>query len=278
MGVKKKNLLLAAGAMAALPVFLVHPGYAPKSKKAAFTGVNFAHRGLHTEDKSVPENSLKAFELAAAAGYGIELDVQLSSDGQVVVFHDDTLDRVCGVHARVNEKTYEELHALSLCGSAETIPLFTDVLDVIGGRGPLIVELKTCKKKKELCEKTLAILRSYRGDVCIESFDPAIVMWFRFHGREYIRGQLAMAAHRYELKPKLLGFCASRTLFNFLTRPQFIAYCIGEMPPLVKLSCALGAIKVGWTSHEEKNEKDNDSVIFEFYTPHIKIFKNRSGD
>lgn len=264
---KKKSLLIAAGALAALPVFLTAPGYAPPSKKAPFTGVNFAHRGLHTEDKSVPENSLKAFGLAAAAGYGIELDVQLSSDGQVVVFHDDTLDRVCGIHARVNEKTYDELHAMSLCGTEETIPLFTDVLRVIDGRGALIVELKTCKKKKELCEKTIAILRSYRGNVCIESFDPAIVAWFRFHGREFVRGQLSMAAHKYELKPKLLGWCASRTLFNFLARPQFIAYCVGEMPPLVKLSCALGAIKIGWTSHDAENERDHDSVIFEFYRP-----------
>lgn len=267
---KKKNLLITEGVLAALPVFLAAPGYAPKSKKAPFTGVNFAHRGLHTEDKSIPENSLKAFELAAAAGYGIELDVQLSSDGQVVVFHDDTLDRVCGEPARVNERTYDELHAMSLCGSPETIPLFTDVLKVIDGRGPLIVELKTCKKKKELCEKTCAILRAYRGDVCIESFDPAIVAWFRFHGREFIRGQLSMAAYRYELKPKLLGFCASRTLLNFLTRPQFIAYNIGEMPPLVKLSCALGAIKVGWTSHGAENEQDHDAVIFEFYKPQTR--------
>lgn len=267
MKMKKKDLLIAAGALAALPVLLSAPGYAPETKKAPFTGVNFAHRGLHSEDKSVPENSLKAFELAAAAGYGIELDVQLSSDGQVVVFHDDTLDRVCGIHARVNEKTYDELHAMSLCGSAETIPLFTDVLDVIGGRSALIVELKTCKKKRELCEKTCAILRQYRGEVCIESFDPFIVAWFRFHGREFIRGQLAMAAERYELSPKLLGWCLSRTLFNVAARPQFIAYCIGEMPPLVKLCCALGAIRVGWTSHDVRNETSHDSVIFEFYRP-----------
>lgn len=268
---KKKNIWIASGIITALPLLLVAPGYAPKSKKAPFTGVNYAHRGLHTADRSVPENSLKAFELAASAGYGIELDVQLSSDGQVVVFHDDTLDRVCGIHARVNEKTYDELHGMSLCGSTETIPLFTDVLELIAGRGPLIVELKTCRKKKELCEKTCAILRKYRGDVCIESFDPAIVAWFRLHGREFIRGQLSMASEHYELKPKLLGFCASRTLFNFLAKPQFIAYSIGEMPPLVKLSCALGAVKVGWTSHGAENEKDHDSVIFEFYKPQTEF-------
>ena len=95
----KIGLITAA---AALPLFLLAPGRATKRQKAPFMGRNFAHRGLHSRDMSVPENSLEAFRLAAKAGYGIELDVQLSKDGQVVVFHDDTLDRVCGVHARVD--------------------------------------------------------------------------------------------------------------------------------------------------------------------------------
>lgn len=88
---------------------MLAPGYASKRQKAPFIGVNFAHRGLHTEDKRVPENSLEAFRLAAEAGYGIELDVQLSKDGRVVVFHDDTLDRVCGVRGRVDDYKYDEL-------------------------------------------------------------------------------------------------------------------------------------------------------------------------
>lgn len=269
---KRSSLIFAASAVL-LPVLAVAPGCASKKKKAPFTGVNFAHRGLHTRDKSVPENSLRAFELAASAGYGIELDVQLSLDGQVVVFHDDTLERVCGVHAAVCEKSYEELHAMSLCGSTETVPLFTDVLKVIDGRGPLIVELKTGKRNRELCEKTLKILRSYKGDVCIESFDPTIVEWFRFHGREFVRGQLAMGADKYRFRSKLLAWCCSHTIFNFLARPQFIAYDIGAMPPLVSLSCALGALKVGWTSHDPVSENYNDSVIFEFYKPSRKYGK-----
>ena len=94
----RKNIgLLCAAAAAGLPLILLAPGRATKRQKAPFMGMNFAHRGLHSRDKSVPENSLEAFELASRAGYGMELDVQLSRDGQVVVFHDDTLERVCGV-------------------------------------------------------------------------------------------------------------------------------------------------------------------------------------
>ena len=267
-------LPIAAAACALLtPVFLVAPGAASKRQKAPFMGANFAHRGLHSRDKTVPENSLEAFRLAAREGYGIELDVQLSKDGQVVVFHDDTLDRVCGVHARVDEKTYEELKQLSLCGTEHTIPLFTDVLAVIRGRGPLIVELKTGRRNRELCEKTYALLESYRGDVCIESFNPFIVTWFRFHAPDLVRGQLAMPRKRYagEGFSKLQAFALSHTLFNFLARPQFIAYRIGPRPPLVRLSEALGAMRIGWTSHEPRNEKGRDGVIFEFYRPKLRF-------
>lgn len=170
-------------AAAAVPLFLLAPGRATKRQKAPFMGRNFAHRGLHSRDMSVPENSLEAFRLAAKAGYGIELDVQLSRDGQVVVFHDDTLDRVCGVHARVDEKSYVELRALGLCGTNNRIPLFSEVLDVIKGRGPLIVELKNGRRNLELCRKTYALLSDYRGEVCVESFNPMIMGWFRFHAK-----------------------------------------------------------------------------------------------
>ena len=124
---KKKHGLLLLGTAAALtaPFFLLAPGGSSKRQRAPFMGVNFAHRGLHSRNRSVAENSLEAFRLAAAAGYGIELDVQLSKDGQVVVFHDATLQRVCGVEGRVDEKTYAELSQLSLCGTGSGIPLLS---------------------------------------------------------------------------------------------------------------------------------------------------------
>ena len=150
--------LIAAAVCAALPVYAVAPGRISRRQRSIFRGVNYAHRGLHTRDRSVPENSIPAFRQAAREGYGIELDVQLSRDGQVVVFHDDTLDRVCGVHARVDELSYEELSKLRLCGTEEEIPLFQDVLNSIRGCEALIVELKNGRRNRELCEKTKALL------------------------------------------------------------------------------------------------------------------------
>lgn len=266
-------LPVSLGAAALLPVFLVAPGAASKRQRAPFMGMNFAHRGLHSRDKSVPENSLEAFRLAAREGYGIELDVQLSRDGQVVVFHDDTLDRVCGVPGRVDERSFAQLQELRLCGTEHRIPLFSEVLGVIRGRGPLIVELKTGRRNRELCEKTYALLENYRGDVCIESFNPFIVTWFRFHAPDLVRGQLAMPAKGYSggSITRLQAFAMSHTLFNFLARPQFIAYRIGHRPPLVRLSEVLGAMRFCWTSHEPRNEKGRDGVIFEFYKPKVKF-------
>lgn len=258
----------AAGAF----VYLIAPGKIGRKAKKPFMYKNFAHRGLHTRDKSVPENSLAAFEAASELGYGMELDVQLSKDGEVVVFHDDTLNRVCGVDARVDEVDFDKLSVTSLCGTEETIPLFSDVLQTVRGRGPLIVELKTGHHNTELCEKTYELLKKYKGDYCIESFNPMIVRWFKKNAPEVVRGQLACPPDGYDgaVHPAV-AFILSRTLLNFLARPQFIAYKIGEMPFAVKLSEFLGAMKVCWTSHEWVNEKQNDVVIFEFYKPKLKF-------
>ena len=271
---KKTALTLCLGAAAAVaaPLCLLAPGSASKRQKAPFYGVNFAHRGLHSRDKSVPENSLEAFGLAALAGYGIELDVQLSKDGQVVVFHDDTLDRVCGVHAKLEDLSYDELKLLRLCGTSQRIPLLTEVLGVIRGKGPLIVELKNGSRNKELCEKTYAILSEYEGQVCIESFNPMIVRWFRRHAKDLVRGQLATICKDYgDTVSKPTAFLLSRCLLNFLSRPQFIAYRVGCRPLPVHLSEALGAMRFGWTVRNERHERRRDAVIFEFYRPPLKI-------
>ena len=98
-----------------------------EAQKQLVYGVNHAHRGLHTKDKTVPENSLPAFRAAAEAGYGVELDIQLSGDGQVVVFHDDTLDLCAACTAVWTNFTFEELRGMRLCGTQETIPLLTEV-------------------------------------------------------------------------------------------------------------------------------------------------------
>ncbi len=239
-----------------------------EEQKALFFHHNFAHRGLHTEDKSVPENSIAAFLAAKEAGYGVELDVQLSKDGQVVVFHDDTLDRVTGVHGRVDAFTLEELQKMSLCGTAETIPLFTEVLAAYDGAGPMVVELKTGPHNDELCGKTLAILREYKGVFCIESFNPFIVNWFKKNAPDIVRGQLATTYNDYlpaQKKPiaRLLSNCA----FSILNKPDFIAYKQGAVPASVQKMRKKGVLLIAWTPHDASGEKDYDAMIFEFYRP-----------
>ena len=265
---------LALGAAIGIPLAMLSPGRASAAKKAPFYGRNYAHRGLHTPDRIVPENSLAAFRRAADGGYGIELDVRLTRDGYVVVYHDDTLSRLCGVNKRVDELSYDELRALSLCGTMQTIPLFSEVLETIGGRVPLIVELKGGgKHRRELCQKTWALLRDYKGHACVESFDPLMVAWFRFHAPSLLRGQLASPRQDYLRggKSAPVAFLLSRTLLNFISRPQFIAYRIGKRPLTVRCAEILGAMRVGWTSHDPTAEQGRDAVIFEFYRPKIRF-------
>jgi len=258
----------ALGAVA----FMVAPGRAGKEKKAPFYGRNFAHRGLHRMDKSVPENSLAAFEAAAQRGYGVELDVRLTGDGKVVVFHDDELDRICGVPGKVECLGWEYLKTLRLCGTQERIPLLEDALSVIKGRSPDIVELKRGRNNRLLCEKTLAILRRYDGPCCIESFDPFIVRWFRKNAPDVLRGQLSCSMDRFKEETSWIkAFLISNVLTNFLSRPQFLAYRIGKKPLLARLCELMGAMKVAWVSRDWRSERNNDAVIFEFYRPRTRF-------
>ena len=266
-------LIIIAAAMLIL-LYLVMPGRPRGSQRRQFQYRNIAHRGLHSKDKTVPENSLAAFEAAAQRGYGIELDVQLSRDGQVVVFHDDTLDRVTGVHGRVDAFDYAQLSEMRLCGTEQTIPLFSRVLELVDGRGPMIVELKTGPRNKELCQKTLALLRQYSGEYCIESFNPAIVAWFRRNAPDILRGQLSDSKTEFVTLSTFKGFLLSRCLSNFLARPQFIAWGPGKKNLMVRLAEGLGAMKVRWTVHPEDDparlQEEYDTIIFEFYEPPVQ--------
>ena len=266
-------VLAAFGALILLAIFIFAPRFSGKEKRAAFWGRNIAHRGLFEADQSVPENSLAAFGRAVDAGYGVELDVQLSRDGEVVVFHDDDLLRVCGVDKRVDALDLAELLKLSLCGTNERIPLFTEVLTLLGGRVPVIVELKNGPRNGELCKKTLEILKAYDGEYCIESFNPFIVAWFRFHAPSVLRGVLSQPTGDFveANMPRAVGALLGDLAFNFAARPHFIAYRIGRKPLPVQLCESLGAIKVAWTAHDENAEKDFDVVIFEHYRPEIKF-------
>lgn len=264
---KAKHILIPAAAGAAL-LYMIAPGHADRERRLPFMGRNFAHRGLHKKNRSIPENSLAAFALAADYGYGVELDVRLSLDGRVVVMHDGNTRRACGRDGHIADMTWPELRELRLFGTHETIPLFSEALATIDGRVPVIVELKTCKRFRELCASTLCIMRSYTGTCCIQSFDPRIVRWFRKNAPDILRGQLTAQANQLSMDSvSVLGFALSRVLTNFLTRPHFIAHRVGRKSVCVRICEAMGAMRFVWTSHDGSAEDKNDAVIFEYYRP-----------
>ena len=181
-----------------------------------------AHRGLFRD--GIPENSLSAFRLAVDHGFGIELDVQLTADGRLVVFHDRTLDRMCGNGTLISSATYEELEKYPLSGGEEKIPLFSDVLDAVGGKVPLIIEVKSHGDHIGACRELIKQLGAYEGDYCVESFNPSVLKYFKRHAPDVVRGQLS---ENY-LRSGALRFPANvlmgSLLLNFIGRPSFIAY------------------------------------------------------
>ncbi len=256
-------------------LLLIAPGKSTQEMRAPFQNRNIAHRGLHTKDKTIPENSMAAFSSAIEHGYGIEFDIQLTKDEQIVVFHDDTLNRVCGIDGRVDDYTYEELQSFFLCGTQEKIPLFSDFLSLVNGQVPLVCELKNGRKNTILCEKTLELLKNYKGHYCIESFQPLIVAWFKRNAPHILRGQLSANMEEFEGKlSKPAAFALSRLLTNLIARPHFISYHKKKTSWLVKLADRMGAMQVVWTVRDtdpiKEFESKNDAVIFEFYHPTIK--------
>ncbi len=263
---------LALASVGALAVaFLVAPEKAEEARRAPFYGRNFAHRGLHSPDKSIPENSLPAFALAAAAGYGAELDVRLTRDGALIVFHDDDVSRLCGTEGKVEDLTLAQLRKLRLCGTQFGIPLLSEALETLGPNCPVIVEIKRGSRNAELCEKTYEELRRFGGTCCVESFDPRIVAWFRKNAPELFRGQLASdPAELAKDTSALNAFAVGNLLTNVLARPHFIAYRIGSKPLTVRLCEKMGAMRVAWTASSPAAEAENDAVIFEHFSPQAK--------
>lgn len=191
-----------------------------------FKGRFYAHRGLHQNKNVAPENSMAAFELAIENGYGIEFDIQLSKDNIPVVFHDYSLKRVCGVEGYVWDYTYEELKNFHLYNSNEKIPHLQEVLDLVDGKVPLIVELKGENKDITISSIVAPYLDNYKGIYCVESFNPMIILWYKKNRPHVVRGQLS-TRHKYRNKSinsKFLHFALQNLLFNFMTKPDFIAY------------------------------------------------------
>ena len=239
-----------------------------------FEEVYIAHRGFFDNKGPAPENSLAAFAAATERGYGIELDVQLTRDGYLVVFHDGNLKRMCGVDREVEECTYEELCQYTLASSQKKIPLFSEALAVIGGKVPLIVEIKNSPKWREASEETAKLLDTYTGIYCLESFGPRIVAWYRKNRPDVIRGQLSTNYFKDEPEMRFWHkLWLTNLLYNVKAKPDFIAYHhIHKNQFSYRLLRKLFRVKnVAWTiKNQEQLEAAKDvftCIIFDSFTP-----------
>ena len=207
-------------ALCVLYLFLI----APRVPRRPLNGLEglYAHRGLWNGD--LPENSLPAFRAAVEKGFGIETDVHITKDDQLVVFHDDSLKRMCGDRRNLPDCTLAELRRLRLAGTDETIATFDGFLETVDGKAPLVSEIKTDRRITLLCEQVNERLSRYQGPYCIESFDPRAVRWYRKHRPDIIRGQLTFGLVKPFRMPKtlLMRLLASQ-IGNVLGRPDFMA-------------------------------------------------------
>ncbi len=257
--------LICAG-LFLLIIMLMKPNR--KRDVSDFKGKMYAHRGLH--DKDIPENSMAAFRAAMEKGYGVELDVQMTKDHQLVVFHDSDLRRMCGVKGKLKDFTFDQLKELSLNGTDEKIPLFLDVLKLLD-KTDIICEIKNNNGNFNFyfCERVCDEIKDYQGNICIESFSPFLLRWFFKNKPEIIRGQLSnnmQSEHNLHFPANLF---MTHLLVNRVSRPDFIAYRFSDIRTLGYRLCRrlYGPFCVAWTAKGSKQireaKKEIGTVIFE---------------
>lgn len=229
-----------------------------------------AHRGLH--NKLYPENSIGAFVNAIEYGYPIELDVQLIADGNVVVFHDYSLSRMTGRDGYTKNLVTSELPEYKLSKTEFYIPTLGDVLNLVDGQVPLLIEIKNEGKVGELERKVYELLKNYNGEFAIQSFNPYSLEWFKDNAPDFIRGQLSS----YFVGTKLgifKRFILKRMLLNKkISKPHFISYDCRNLPNrFVRHYNKLPLLAWCVRSQTEymKIAKYCDNIIFENFEPKI---------
>ena len=229
-----------------------------------------AHRGLH--DKVIPENSLAAFSRAIECGYAIEFDVRMIADGTIIIFHDDSLSRLTENDGYVKFLNKSDLDLLTLKGSKEKIPTLEEALAFINGRVPILIEIKNEGAIGEQEKRVLEILKNYKGDFAVESFNPFVLEYFYKHAPHILRGQLA-GYFRGQKLSFFKKYALKRMLLNEkISHPDFVAYEAARLPNrFVRKFKKLPLIAWTVTSESEylKVVKYCDNVIFEGFEPTI---------
>lgn len=208
-----------------------------------------AHRGLH--NSVIPENSMAAFKNAIEKGHPIETDVHMTTDGRLVCFHDDSLERMTGYKSDIRENDYKTLKSLRLKDSDERIPDFEEFLELAGGKVPLLIEIKKQKRKgiEPLVKKAL---EGYKGEYAIQSFDPFVIINYKKIAPDVLRGQLACGYPPPEYS-KITKYVLKHTPFNFIGKPDFVNYDIRSLP--TKKSNYSGLPLICWTVRTVEEQK-----------------------
>lgn len=246
--------------------------------EAWLTARPIAHRGLHDAAAGVIENSLGAAQAAIAGSFAIECDVQLTADGEAVVFHDFVLDRLTAQSGRVDARKAAELAAIGLKGSQDRIPTLTAFLDAIGGRTPLVIEVKSAfDGDLRLAKRTAEIVASRKDQpIVLKSFDPVIVAALRELAPGVARGIVAMNAYDYGDYDRL-STGQKHALANLLhfetSRPDFLSWKVADLPCAAPFLCrkALGLPLMSWTVRTSEDRaraaEHADQMVFEGFRP-----------
>lgn len=280
------KIALGITTLAGMYLLAIKPSNRKKRGFESFEQVLYAHRGLFDNHTNAPENSMYAFENAIQQGFGMEIDVQLTKDKIPVVFHDFTLKRIARdkdslpVEGKVSDYTFMELQQFHLLDSDQTIPAFEEFLNRVQGQVPLIIEYKIENHdlKAEVCQIANELLKDYQGEYCIESFHPFGVLWYKKHRPDIIRGQLSDNFHKdKKVKDNPITFGCQYLLFNWITKPDFIAYNHKEEKNLSRRICHVlyKNQAVAWTIKNEeqltKARKHFDMFIFDSFVPQERI-------
>ena len=264
-------IAIALIAVAAIYLFLIFPAVRKHPDRKLMENIYIAHRGLHSLKPNTPENSMPAFLEAIEKGIAIETDIHVTRDNEVVVFHDDTLKRMCGDERNIEDLTLAQIKKLRLLDTNEQIPTFKEFLDLVNGRVPLLIEFKSTSldTTRRLCPKADELLRDYKGKYFVQSFFPFVLGWYRKNRKDVIRGQLSSAFDKKDLlSRKLLGMM----IFNFIARPDFVSYEYKYENKLGRRLCALlGAHSAGWTFKDRETARAYSAKfttrIFEGFLP-----------
>lgn len=215
-----------------------------------------AHRGVHNE-KDIIENSLEAFKEAVNKNYIIELDVHFLKDGEVVVFHDDNIERMTGINKNLKDCTYDEIRNIKLLNKNTYIPKFSDVLKLVDGKVPILIELKNDNKVGLLESSLVQILKKYNGKYAVQSFNPLSIMWFKNNYPNIIRGQL-VCKFKNKKMDNIKKFILKTIFFNIITNPDFISHSVDDLSYKEVNKIKKNKFILGWTV---RNKERYDELI-----------------